>query len=58
MKNLCALRKQIVEPVFGDIRSVMGFTRFHLRGITNVTTEWTFIALACNCRRMTRPATA
>ncbi len=30
----------------------MGFTHFHLRGIKNVTTEWTLTALAYNCRRI------
>ena len=47
-------RKQTVEPVFGIIKSAMGFLRFHLRGLTNVTTEWTLTALAYNCRRMVR----
>lgn len=47
-------RKQTVEPVFGIIKSAMGFLRFHLRGIANVTTEWTLIALAYNCRRIVR----
>jgi transposase len=49
-----ALRKQTVEPVFGIIKSVLGFTRFHLRGIAKVTSEWTLIALAYNCRRLHR----
>jgi Transposase DDE domain len=31
-------RKQTVEPVFGIIKSAMGFLRYHLRGIQNVTT--------------------
>ena len=47
-------RKQTVEPVFGTIKSAMGFTRFHLRGIQNVATEWTLVALAYNCRRFNR----
>jgi transposase len=45
-------RKQTVEPVFGIIKSAMGFTRFHLRGIQNVATEWLLVALAYNCRRL------
>ncbi len=45
-------RKQTVEPVFGIIKSAMGFTRFHLRGIHNVATEWLLLALAYNCRRL------
>jgi transposase len=52
--KLYRLRKQTVEPVFGIIKSVMGFTRFHLRGIANVTSEWTLVALAYNCRRIAR----
>jgi Transposase DDE domain len=53
-KALYALRKQTVEPVFGIIKSAMGFTRFHLRGLANVAIEWTLVALAYNCRRITR----
>ncbi|MFC7739536.1 transposase [Roseomonas sp. GCM10028921] len=49
-----AHRKQTVEPVFGIIRSALGFTRFHLRGLANVTAEWNLIALAYNCRRLHR----
>lgn len=45
-------RKQTVEPVFGIIKSAMGFTRFHLRGIHNVATEWLIVALAYNCKRL------
>ncbi len=47
-------RKQTVEPVFGIIKNAMGFTRFHLRGIQNVTAEWILVALAYNCRRLHR----
>ncbi len=53
-KALYALRKQTVEPVFGIMRSAMGFTRFHLRGLPNVATEWTLVALVYNCRRIMR----
>jgi len=45
-------RKQTVEPVFGIIKSAIGFTRFHLRGIHTVATEWLLVALAYNCRRL------
>jgi hypothetical protein len=53
-KALYKQRKQTVEPVFGIIKSAMGFVRFHLRGIQNVATEWTLTALAYNCRRLHR----
>ena len=46
-------RKQTVEPVFGIIKSAMGFRRFSLRGLAKIATEWTLVTLACNCRRMT-----
>jgi hypothetical protein len=53
-KALYKKRKQTVEPVFGIIKSAMGFVRFHLRGLQNVATEWTLTALAYNCRRIIR----
>jgi transposase len=53
-KKLYRKRKQTVEPVFGIIKSAMGFVRFRLRGLHNVATEWTLVALAYNCRRVSR----
>lgn len=53
-KALYSRRKHTVEPVFGIIKSVLGFRRFRLRGLQNVATEWSLIALAYNCRRFNR----
>ena len=53
-KALYKKRKQTIEPVFGIIKSAIGFVHFHLRGIQNVASEWTLIALAYNCRRIQR----
>ena len=47
-----ALRKQTVEPVFGIIKSVLGFRQFLMRGLANVQTEWTLVCLAWNLKRM------
>ena len=47
-----ALRKQPVEPVFGIIKSVMGFRQFLTRGLDNVQGEWTLVCLAWNLKRM------
>ncbi len=47
-----ALRKQTVEPVFGIIKSVMGFRQFLLRGLDNVRNEWTLVCMAWNLKRM------
>ena len=45
-------RKCTVEPVFGIIKSVLGFTRFHLRGLENVKLEWLIVTLAYNAKRL------
>ena len=47
-----ALRKQTVEPVFGIIKSVMGFRQFLLRGLEKVKGEWTLACLAWNLKRL------
>ncbi len=47
-----ALRKQTVEPVFGIIKSAMGFRQFLLRGREQVEQEWTLVCLAWNLKRM------
>ena len=47
-----ALRKQTVEPVFGIIKSVMGFRQFLTRGMDNVQNEWTLVCLAWNLKRI------
>jgi transposase len=51
-RKLYALRKQTVEPVFGIIKSVMGFRQFSLRGLEGVTGEWSLVCLAWNMKRM------
>ncbi|MBK6907280.1 MAG: IS1182 family transposase [Rhodocyclaceae bacterium] len=51
-RALYALRKQTVEPVFGIIKSVLGFRQFLMRGLGNVQTEWTLVCLAWNLKRM------
>jgi transposase len=47
-----ALRKQIPEPVFGIIKSVLGFRQFLLRGLDNVRGEWSIVTMAWNLKRM------
>ncbi len=51
-KAAYALRKQTVEPVFGIIKSVMGFRQFSLRGKRLVSGEWNLVCLAWNVKRM------
>ncbi len=51
-RALYALRKQTPEPVFGIIKSVMGFRQFSLRGLEQVKGEWNLVTLAWNIKRM------
>jgi hypothetical protein len=51
-RELYALRKQTPEPVFGIIKSVMGFRQFLLRGLESVQGEWSLVTLSWNLRRM------
>jgi Transposase DDE domain len=51
-RALYALRKQTPEPVFGIIKSVLGFRQFSLRGLENVRGEWTLVTMAWNIRRL------
>ena len=51
-KKLYAKRKHTPEPVFGIIKSVLGFRQFLLRGLEKVKAEWTLVTLAWNMKRM------
>jgi hypothetical protein len=50
--KLYSLRKQIPEPVFGIIKSVLGFRQFLLRGLDKVRGEWSLVTMAWNIKRM------
>lgn len=50
------LRKQIVEPVFGQIKQARGFRQFLLRGIEKVRAEWAMICTAHNIVKLARAA--
>jgi transposase len=51
-KKRYALRKQTPEPVFGIIKSVLGFRQFMLRGLDKVRGEWSLVTMAWNLKRM------
>jgi len=42
------LRKQTVEPVFGQIKEARGFRRFLMRGLEKVTGEWSLLCTVHN----------
>ena len=43
-----------MEPVFGIIKSVLGFRQFLLRGLQQVELEWGLVCLAYNLKRLHR----
>lgn len=51
-KDFYAKRKSTIEPIFGVIKSVIGFTKFSLRGIDAVTSEWSLVCIAYNLKRL------
>lgn len=46
------LRKQVVEPVFGQIKQARGFRQFLLRGLNHVRAEWAMICTAHNLSKL------
>jgi transposase len=50
------LRKQVVEPVFGQIKQAMGFRQFLLRGLARVQAEWSLVCTAHNLLKLARAA--
>jgi transposase len=51
-RTVYARRKSTVEPVFGIIKSVMGFRQFLLRGFESVQGEWDLVCTAYNLKRL------
>src|SRR6202035_4576521 len=48
------LRKQIVEPVFGQIKQARGFRQFLLRGLETVQAEWALLRTAHNITKLAK----
>src|SRR5580658_6558866 len=51
-RKLYAQRKHIPEPVFGIVKSALGFRQFSLRGLNKVRGEWSLVTMAWNMKRM------
>jgi len=45
-------RKQVVEPVFGQIKQARGFRQFLLRGVKKVRAEWAMICTTHNLLKL------
>ena len=51
------LRKQLPEPVFGQIKQARGFRQFLLRGVEKVAAEWGLVCLAHNVLKLAQGRT-
>ncbi len=51
-----SLRKQTVEPVFGQVKGARGFRQFLLRGLRKVQGEWALICTAHNLLKLHKAA--
>jgi len=49
-----AVRKTVVEPVFGQIKGARGLDRFRLRGLEQVNREWALMATTHNILKLFR----
>jgi transposase len=53
-REIYAMRKTIVEPVFGQTKEARGLRRFLLRGLEKVNSEWTIWGLTHNLNKLWR----
>jgi len=53
-----SLRKQIVEPVFGQIKEARNFRHFSFRGLENCQQEWDLVCLTHNLLKLFRSGLA
>ena len=53
-RKIYGKRKEIVEPVFGQIKHVRGFRQFLLRGFDRVCAEWEIICFGHNLLKLFR----
>ena len=51
-RDLLHHRQTTIEPRFGYLKHVLGFRRFHLRGLEKVQAEWSLLTTALNCRHL------
>ena len=57
-KAIHALRKTIVDPVFGQIKGARGLDRFRLGGLEKVNGEWGLIATTHNLLKLFQASVA
>ena len=53
-RELYAKRKGIIEPIFGQLKQVLGFRQFSLRGLASMRGEWRLMATVHNLLKLWR----
>ena len=56
MSVLLGLRKEIVEHLFGIVKTIDGFRRFTVRGREKAGAQWALVCLAVNLRKLSAKA--
>jgi hypothetical protein len=51
-----AQRKRIIEPIFGQLKQVLGFRQFSLRGLAAMRGEWRLMCTMHNLLKLWRHA--
>ena len=49
---LYKFRKVLIEPVFAQVKAIVGFRRFTVRGLENVRTQWALICTTLNLKKL------
>ncbi len=49
-----ARRKAIIEPIFGQVKQVLGFRQFSLRGLAAMRSEWRLMCAVHNLLKLWR----
>jgi len=57
-RKLYKIRGKTVDPVFGQIKDVLGFERFMRRGIDACRSEWSLVCAAHNLLKLWRSGKA
>jgi transposase len=57
MAILLGLRKEIVEHLFGIVKTIDGFRRFTVRGLEKVNAQWALVCMGVNLRKLSALAT-
>ena len=57
MRLLLGLRKEIVEHLFGIVKTIDGFRRFTVRGLEKARAQWALVCMAVNLRKLAASTT-